>query len=413
MTIDPTPNVGLKALAKLKGRTLHVPDPSPWYSDMPSGFDRHYARLVPKVDEILASLIPDPKALKKAKGIDVTHLTCVLFPVAEWDVLLIFAHYTVWIFLWDDEIDRGLPGLHGNANGDGAGPILPPTIASDLGLGNAYRAQSLRYIGHHLGIHEDPAEDGAVAAGARCRCWESLGTDGHGELVPPTPASGLYVFIGRELRARCDAGEIRRFWDQIRGYAAATAVEQAQRLSGRFPSLEEYWRMRYCGGGALIHAALALMRCGNNATVSLNDLSEPIQNQVDIMLDEFNKNILVSNDIFSLKKELAEGTIVSVFTIALAEADVAGGDHAQQILAEAVIKFEETTRAAVEAAGAIRRQAQHAAAPGHAESAAAFASSLEVMLHGFLKWTLHTNRYGMKGLVQPDGSIIIKLSGSF
>ncbi|KAL8282904.1 hypothetical protein RB597_010334 [Gaeumannomyces tritici] len=410
MTIDLIPDVGLKALAKLKGRTLHVPDPSPWYSDVPSGFNRHYARLVPKVGGILESVIQDPKALRKAKGIDVAHLTCALFPVAEWDVLLIFAHYSVWIFLWDDEVDRALPELQVDPNGDGTSPAAPqPTIASDLNLGNAYRAQSLRYIGHHLGIHEDPAEDAALAAGGRCRCRENLGTDARGELVPPTPASGLYVFMGRELRARCDEGEIRRFWEQICNFAAATAVEQAHRLSGRFPSLEDYWRIRYYGGGALIHAALAVMKCGNNAPVSMSDLSEPIRSQFNIMLDDFNKNVLVSNDIFSLKKELTDGTLTNMFVVALAEADVAGGDHAQQILAEAVAKFEETTRATVEAADEIRRQAKHDTAPGHAESAAKFASSLEMMLHGFLTWTLYTARYGIKGLVQPDGSVIIKL----
>lgn len=178
------------------------------------------------------------------------------FPLADWDALLVFAHYTIWIFLWDDETDQELPSRR--PSGAQTGKPTPdaaaaPTIATDMNLGDAYRAQSLAYIGHQLGLHDDDDDEGC-----RCDCRDVLGTDAEGHLIPPTSVSGVFAFVGPQLRARCDGGEVGRFWEQIRKYMAATAVEQEMRLVGRFPSLDEFFRMRCHSVGVLVHTSLAV-----------------------------------------------------------------------------------------------------------------------------------------------------------
>lgn len=72
----PDQDIETRVLAKLRGHTLRVPDPLPLYASVPFRFNRHYARLGRKVDEILAGLDLNPKSLRKAKVIDVAYLTC-------------------------------------------------------------------------------------------------------------------------------------------------------------------------------------------------------------------------------------------------------------------------------------------------------------------------------------------------
>lgn len=75
-----------------------------------------------------------------------------------------------------------------------------------------------------------------------------------------------------------------------------------------------------------------------------------------------------------------------------------------------VAQFEETTRVVVKAGAAVRHEIQsRQQPPGHAESAEAYTSCLELLLHGSVNWTLKTERYGVGEFMQDDGSLAIVL----
>lgn len=125
------------------------------------------------------------------------------------------AFYCVWLVLWDDAID-------GAAEGD---------LAAE-----EYCQQSIAFVEHALGL----GEPGAPVP------------------VAPTKVCESFAEVGRRVAGYCGLEERKRFMGSLRGYMDACVTEYRWRLSGRVPSVEEFYSWRL--GTSSVDAALDLIR---------------------------------------------------------------------------------------------------------------------------------------------------------
>ncbi len=113
--------------------------------------------------------------------------------------------YSVWIFVWDDEIDAG-----------------DTDAAVNEELAQAYYKQSLAYIHSQLGLNEDGQDD----------------------IEAPHQNMTLFADVGRGVRETTDTQQRQRFFDELENFMLQVGVEHSHRMAGTIPTTEEYMNIR-------------------------------------------------------------------------------------------------------------------------------------------------------------------------
>jgi len=81
--------------------------------------------------------MPDPVKLAKLKQADFALFAALWWPRAAWDEYLTVTYLTIWLFVWDDEIDMAVGDLSFNFQ-----------AAQD------FRSDTVRFVTHTLGFGE-------------------------------------------------------------------------------------------------------------------------------------------------------------------------------------------------------------------------------------------------------------------
>jgi hypothetical protein len=144
------------------------------------------------------------------------------WPNAPLDRLQTVAFYNLWLFIWDDDIER-----HG----------FEKTEGDLFGFHNVetLQAQALGYIAFHLGLLPP-----SVA-----------------EPISPTPSCLVLLGPCHTLREECDEGMRRRFYHQIEFFMECCALEYRDLRQDVLPSTDEYWRLRLGTSSVYTLCALA------------------------------------------------------------------------------------------------------------------------------------------------------------
>lgn len=132
-----------------------------------------------------------------------------IYPTAGWEQVKTMALMSFFLFLWDDMVDRELePGV--------------VDIASDLECGNKFRRASTDYVNHFLRITDGDAPEGF---------HKLLGSFDEVADVCTT-----------QDKAQLD---VQLLAHDISDFFQCNQLEQKLRLSGKVPTIEEYWQFRY------------------------------------------------------------------------------------------------------------------------------------------------------------------------
>jgi hypothetical protein len=129
--------------------------------------------------------------------------------------------YTIFLFFWDDNIDRG----------DSSYEL---ELANSIELGNRYRAEAKAYVDYHLGF----------------------APKGSQEPVYHNPQLEMFARCAEMLRRGADQDTIRRFRDEVLFYIDCCQQEQEDRLTGRMPNVEEYWKIRLGASSVFTYCAI-------------------------------------------------------------------------------------------------------------------------------------------------------------
>ena len=120
--------------------------------------------------------------------------------------------------------------------------------------------------------------------------------------------------IGDTIRSARTIEQRRTFLEELQYFMNKSEAEQAIRLRGRLPDLEEFWQYRI--GTSAVRVVLAL----NSYCNDLDDVPPEVLKDADYcsLLDLTNINICAVNDLLSVKKELAQGAVENLVAILFA-----------------------------------------------------------------------------------------------
>ncbi|KAF4506300.1 hypothetical protein G6O67_006398 [Ophiocordyceps sinensis] len=349
------------------GAAFTPSDLRPAFANWEQGVSPHHGKLIPVVNAQLEKFCSDKKAVDKGKAIGFALLASSLYPKAAYPVVETMALYAIWNFFWDDEVDRALD------------PDAPDDIAADVAAADMYRAQSIAYIRHQLGLG-DAAETS--------------------EPVPPTLMCSSFVTVAPSITRHCNGRQAERLCASLELFVAATGWEQEARLSGRMPTEEEYWQWRI--GTTSVDAMLDLADIMNGVVLPSQVLES---HQVGVMRMEIIKNTVYVNDLFSLRKEMQDDTLMNLVPITMQQQSLDLNSAAQQI----VSKLYESIETFDCAAEALRKStAQHFGAEAVAELGCLI-EAYQTIATGVFSWTLQSSRYGVAECKKEHGRYDITL----
>ncbi|KAI1493676.1 isoprenoid synthase domain-containing protein [Biscogniauxia mediterranea] len=351
-------------LAKaLHGKTLHVSDLREVFAAWPSAVNKHAKELEVLVDSLLDRVITNERKRKALKQADFARLLSLWYPHAEWAELEVATAYSVWIFVWDDEIDAG-----------------DTDAAHDENLARAYYKQSLDYIHHMLGLdeEEDASKDKA-----------------------PNQNMTLFGDVGRGVVGATDKLQRQRFFRELENFMDQVGVEHNHRMAGTIPTLEEYLKIRSGSVGCAPQIALTdhMLRIRLPEEIMDSEAMQALWKETILLC-------LILNDVYSVQKEIAQGSLLNMvpamfknlapekqtLEVVSKEVDVA--------LKGSMERFEIAAKTLSETApddATLNKNIQD------------FVEWCRYFTTGVLYWSLESRRYGMADCINPDGSLDIVL----
>ncbi|KAK3987444.1 isoprenoid synthase domain-containing protein, partial [Cladorrhinum sp. PSN332] len=294
---------------------LRIPDLAPLFRRWPVALNPHYASLVQRFESKLVELVPNPKTREQMRKANLRLFASLWWPIVTLHRLETVAYYSLWVFLWDDEIDcAGLSMGEDEKHEEGAEEEVR-------------RARAMQYIKFHLGV----------------TMMEQKGYQNGEELVAPTKATRIVREPAEWVRDSGNKGVAERLVVELERYMEACGVEQRHLESGSLPTGEEYWKRRLGTSAVFTYCALTEYLIGVTLPDKLFETAE-----MKAMWTEVNRNVSIINDILSLKKEIG-GSMYSSIPVMMKET----GQDAQAVIEDLLVSLEESADTFDQAAGSL------------------------------------------------------------
>ncbi|KAI1850953.1 hypothetical protein JX265_007278 [Neoarthrinium moseri] len=348
----------------LRGKTLVIPDLRPLYGRWASGVNPDYERLAEVVNEDIDKRIGDEKARQKCKAIDLAFLASAMYPRAEWEQLKTMGLFTVALFVLDDAIDKEIdPKVQDYAS--------DYTAASDLRRDCiAFMRRELKLDSQPYADAETPKEFGTFASVASI-------------LLKADPFQTQIPILARDLEE----------------FIEASGPEQQFRLAGTIPTAEDYWSWRHGVGAVFAYATLHQYVANTRLPADLAWSPEVMTMRVEASFQP-----CLCNDLFSLKKEMREGTVTNMIPILLSDTE--------KTLESAVTNVVDQLHSSAErfdAAVASLRNKGKAYDHNMQEGLERFIETFETFQTACHNFYIRSKRFGIMDYKQQDGSFLVPL----
>ncbi|KAI1271745.1 terpenoid synthase [Xylaria sp. FL0933] len=350
----------LAVAAQLDGKVLHLSDLTKVFASWPTATNKHIRELEALVDSLLERIVTNEKKLKALKQADFARLMSLWYPDAEWPELKVATAYSVWIFVWDDEIDAG-----------------DTDAATDEDLAQAYYRQSLAYIHNQLGLDKD----------------------GQNNTEAPHQNMTLFADVGRGVREATDTQQRQRFFDELENFMLQVGVEHTHRMAGTIPTTEDYMNIR---AGSV----------GCAPQIAITDYMLKIRLPESVMESAAMKALwretvyicLILNDVYSVQKEIVQGSLLNIVPVMFKNMKQKSMEAVSRdldlALKETIARFE----AAADTLDTIAPED-----PQLHGNILEFIKWCRYFITGVLYWSLESRRYGMAKCINADGTLSIIL----
>ncbi|KAK7973604.1 hypothetical protein PG989_015452 [Apiospora arundinis] len=335
----------------LKGQTLHLPDLRPVYTGWASGRNSHYDSLLPIINNYIDRYIDDEKFRRKLKAVDLANFTAVVYPDAEWDRLVTMGILSFFLFAFDDMIDKEID------------PDVSD-FASDMHSANQFRHETVL-----------------------CN--------------PPHPLLPSFGHVAQACTAAKPTQVNQPILAQdLEDFILSNGPEQDFRLAGELPTIEEYWNFRHGTGAVFIFADLTQYMADTHLPAELAWCEE-----VRIMRLEMSLQPILCNDLFSLKKEMREGTASNLVPITIHEK----GDSLESAVDQVVDQMYASAERFEAAAASLRAKASQYEEQNTRRELERFIAAFESFQTGCFRFYMESRRFGILQYRQEDGSFDIPL----
>ncbi|KAI0111240.1 terpenoid synthase [Nemania sp. FL0031] len=352
----------LAVATQLHGKRLHLSDLTKAFASWPTATNKHAHELEALVNSLLERIVTNEKKLKALKQADFARLMALWYPDAEWEELKVATAYSVWIFVWDDEIDAG-----------------DTDAATNEELAQAYYKQSLAYIHSKLGLDERSPD-----------------------IEAPHQNMTLFADVGDGLRHTTDIQQRQRFFDELENFMLQVGVEHTHRMAGTIPTTEEYMNIRSGSVGCAPQIAMTDYMLGIRLpeTVMEGPAMKALWRETIYIC-------LILNDVYSVQKEILQGSLLNIVPVMfknMKREDQKSMDAVSRDLDVALKETMERFEVAVEALSKI--SPEDAQLHGNIMS---FVKWCRYFTTGVLYWSLESGRYGMAKCINTDGTLSIVL----
>ncbi|KAI1177814.1 terpenoid synthase [Nemania sp. FL0916] len=352
----------LVVAANIHGKILRLSDLTNVFRSWPTAENKHLAELEVLVNSLLEGAISNKRKLEALKQADFPRLMSLWYPDAEWPELKIATIYTVWIFVWDDEIDTG-----------------DTEAAVDEKLAQAYYRESLSYVHRVLGLSDR----------------------GH-EIDAPHQNMKLFEEVGRAMRAATDIQQRQRFFDELENFMLQVGIEHEHRRAGTIPTTDEYISIRAGSVGCAPQIAMT-------EYILKFRLPETVMNckAMKALWKETVQICLILNDVYSAQKEIKQGSLLNLVPVMFKNVECEGQESLDAVSKDLDLVLKEAMEGFEGAASDLGEVAR-----GDAQLQSNLISYIKwcrYFITGVLHWSLGSSRYGMAKCINADGSLSILL----
>ncbi|KAI1075342.1 terpenoid synthase [Whalleya microplaca] len=346
--------------SQLKGQNFHLPDLCKDFESWPSATSKHAEQLEALVNTMLERIITNEKKLRALKRANFGRLMSLWYPDSDWEELKVATAYSVWIFVWDDEVDAG-----------------DTDVSNDEEKARAYYKKSLGCVHRLLGLGEEVAED----------------------QIPQNME--LFADVGRGVRDTTDVEQRQRFFRELENFMLQVGIEHGHRMRGSIPTTEKYLEIRSGSVG-----------CGPQ--IALTDymlkirLPEPLM-ECEAMKALWKETIiicLILNDVFSVQKEIAQNSYFNLVPVMFRNCDPKE-QSLDTVTHELEVALRGSMRNFEEAAASLVDMTSSDAQVN--EKIQDYIKWCRYFTTGVLLWSLESRRYGMADCRNEDGSLDIVL----
>lgn len=283
------------------------------------------------------------------QAVDFGLFVAVWWPGANRDTLRSMSDFLLWLFIWDDEVDAADSRL--GCDVDGVRSLVQTTLT---------------YIEHTL-LPATTDQDTITETDILITSFSHV-------------ASAI---------APCDVAQRQRLCEEVTSWIKAVEIEHARRTGPELPRLGEYVDLRMKTSGMMVAWTLFEILTGLSCKVesAVPGMSRVICQDLYTLLRETNLLVSITNDVFSVRKELASGTPDNIMPIFwLQSRDLTTATNAtEEMLRAARQRFDEAERhilACTEAPTDVRTQAID------------LIEIFKTMCTGNITWSARSKRYG-------------------
>ncbi|KAI1777645.1 terpenoid synthase [Hypoxylon cercidicola] len=353
--------------SQLRGETFHVPNLWKLFAEWPLAANQHTKQLESLVNTLLERIITNERKLKALKQADFGRLLSLWYPDADWPELATNTAYSVWIFVWDDEVDAG-----------------DTDVSNDEALARAYYQKSLSTVRRLLDL--DPSEHGRERGPED----EAL----HTNMV-------LFSDVARGVRSATDKVQRERFYRELENFMVQVGVEHGHRMRGTFPSLEKYMEIRSGSVGCAPQIAITDYMLKVRLPESIMECAA-----MKALWKETVTICLILNDVYSVQKEIAQGSLFNLVPVMFKNCGT-GKQSLDKVSHDIEVALQESIKRFEDAATSLGETASSDAQLS--TDVQSFIKWCRYFITGVLQWSLESPRYGMADCLHEDGSLSIVL----
>ncbi|KAI0436889.1 terpenoid synthase [Xylaria telfairii] len=350
---DPT----LELIAVLRAKSYYLPNLSLQFKEWPDAISPHYPLLKIALDARINELYPPERAANLIKG-DYGLCSSLWWPRATLERLETCTFWFLWLFTWDDEIDRSTSDLFLN---------LPDA--------DKFRDESYHFLRYSLGVPTEETDK-----------WR----------FDKSPPSRVLIrscdVMAEKLRQAYNQDQVMAFVDAMGHYMGCQQSEQQNKLMGKLPIPEQYWETRLGTSAVLTMIALNEYADGQSIPRWIMD-----HEHMSAIWHESNLHVSMLNDLFSLKKEIQHGDVYSIVPVLMHHR----GLTAQEAIANTYIESGKGLSRFEAAAEALLKLVKERE-PGQWEEVDKYITGCRYELTGHCIWSVVSGRYGLGNMPRDE-----------
>ncbi|OBR09487.1 Terpene synthase family protein [Colletotrichum higginsianum IMI 349063] len=364
----------LSLASRFRGAELRIPDLMKVFAGWPFSTSPHLARLRALFDTTLDGCIGDEKKREALKRADFGWLIALWYPDSEWAELEAVSYLGLWLFVWDDEID-----------------VIETDFSKSAELALLHHRSTLAYVRRALGVSAAGDDND-----------NSNDNDNDEGSAPENMA--VFGRFGELTRGTMSLAQRQRLSNELHSFVAQVAAEHVFHLDCRIPSPEQYREIRR--GTAAVMPVVVLAEYMTRTEIPEALSSSPAFRVLESTTVDL---IWLINDLYSLPKELADDTVLSIIPVLLHSGSSGSSRWTLDAVVERILADIRASMDEFEGA------AKELRALGAGDSGAAAAAAETFILYcrrltaGVVLWTIQSPRYGILDCTNADGSVTIQL----